>query len=140
VGAILFTVGVMDIVSQGFLTGKLLPVFGEKTLARIGLFINALGFAMIALVAYVPSVVLMYAAVIVFNLGDGLFQPSINGLIANAAPRGAQGRVQGANQGQQSIARVLGPLLAAFLYTAAPAAPYAGGTIVILLGLGVLFL
>jgi len=138
IGVILFTVGVMDIVSQGFLTGRLLPRLGERNLARLGLFTNAVGFVMIGLVAFVPSVVLIYVAVIVFTLGDGLFQPSIGGIIANAAPSGGQGKVQGANQAQQSIARVLGPLLAAFLYTLAVSAPYFAGAVIILSGVCIL--
>jgi DHA1 family tetracycline resistance protein-like MFS transporter len=139
IGAVLFTVGVMDIVSQGVLTGRLLPRYGERNLARSGLFINAVGFLLIGLVAFVPTVVLIFAAIIVFTLGDGLFQPSISGIIANAAPAAAQGRVQGANQGQQSIARILGPLLAAFLYTIDVSGPYFAGAAIILVALGFLF-
>jgi DHA1 family tetracycline resistance protein-like MFS transporter len=138
IGIVLFVVGVMDIVSQGFLTGHLLPRFGERALARGGLFINAFGYILIALVALVPSVVLIFAGVIVLTLGDGLFQPSMGGIIANAAPRGAQGAVQGANQAQQSIARIVGPLLAAYLYTVAPSAPYVVAACVVLLGLTIL--
>ena len=132
IGIVLFTVGIMDIVSQGFLTGRLLPRFGERRLARGGLFINACGFAAIALVAFQPSVALLFCGVIVLTLGDGLFQPSMGGIIADAAPPGAQGAVQGANQAQQSIARILGPLLAAFLYTLGPGAPYLTGAGVVL--------
>ncbi len=138
IGVVLFTVGIMDIVSQGFLTGHLLPRFGERTLARGGLLINACGFALIALVAFEPSVALIFIAVIVLTLGDGLFQPSMGGIIANAAPRGAQGAVQGANQAQQSIARIVGPLLAAYLYTLGPSTPYVVGACVVLLGLMIL--
>jgi DHA1 family tetracycline resistance protein-like MFS transporter len=138
IGVILFTVGVMDILSQGYLTGRLLPRIGERNLARIGLLTNALGFVLIGLVAVFPSVIFIFAGVIVFTLGDGLFQPSIGGIIANAAPRGGQGQVQGANQAQHSIARVLGPLLAAFLFTLNVSTPYFSGAAVILCGLGIL--
>jgi DHA1 family tetracycline resistance protein-like MFS transporter len=124
IGAILLLVGVMDILSQGYLTGELLPRFGEKRLARAGLLINGAGFVLIGLVAFVPSLVLLIVAVIVFNLGDGLFQPAINGIIANAAEPGTQGRVQGANQGQQAVARIVGPLSAAYLYTVSASALY----------------
>jgi len=51
IGGVLLIVGVMDILSQGFLTGKLLPRFGESALARTGLAINAGGFLMIAMIA-----------------------------------------------------------------------------------------
>lgn len=139
IGAILLIVGVMDIVSQGFLTGRLLPIFGEQRLARGGLLVNAVGFLLIALVAFYPSIPLLVIAIIVFNLGDGLFQPSINGIISNAAPAGAQGQVQGANQGQQAIARIVGPLLAAFLYTVSASGPYFAGAAAIFVALAILF-
>jgi MFS transporter, DHA1 family, tetracycline resistance protein len=114
--------------------------FGEASLSRVGLAINAVGLVMIAAIAFFPSSILLYTAVVVFTLGDGLFQPSINSLIANAAPHGMQGRVQGANQAQQSVARMLGPLLGALLYTLGPSIPYFAGSVLILIALATLFL
>jgi DHA1 family tetracycline resistance protein-like MFS transporter len=138
IGWILFTVGVMDIVSQGVLTGRLLPLFGERALAGWGLFVNAAGFAMIACVTLLPNVGFLIVAVTVFTLGDGLFQPSISGIIANAAPADAQGLVQGANQAQQSLARMSGPLLAAVLYPIDSSLPCWGGAIATLLAIAFL--
>jgi DHA1 family tetracycline resistance protein-like MFS transporter len=132
IGVVLFIVGVMDIFSQGYLSGKLIPVFGEKRLAEIGLVINAVGFFLIAAVAFVPNLILLFIAIVVFNLGDGLYQPSSNGLISTSAPAGVQGQVQGASQGIQSIARVIGPLLSASLYILGASLPYfIGGSLVI---------
>jgi MFS transporter, DHA1 family, tetracycline resistance protein len=130
IGWILFAVGVMDIVSQGFLTGKLLPRAG--VLAKSGLAINAIGFAFIACLIFVPRVEFLLVSIMIFTLGDGLFQPSINAIISNAAPADAQGLVQGANQSQQALARMLGPLLAAVLSPLSLSAPYwAGGLIAV---------
>ena len=140
ISLLLLIVGIMDITSQGYLTGKLLPRFGEASLSRVGLAINAVGLVMVAAIAFFPSSIFLYTAVVVFTLGDGLFQPSINSLIANAAPHGMQGRVQGANQAQQSVARMLGPLLGALLYTLGPSIPYFAGAILILIALATLFL
>jgi len=134
IGVLLFVVGVMDIVTQGYLTGKLIPRVGERKLAMAGLAINAVGFLMIGAVAFIPSVVLIYGAIVVFNLGDGLFQPSINGMISNSVDRTVQGRIQGANQGMQSVARVLGPLIGAGLYTCRTSLPYAFGAVLVSAG------
>jgi MFS transporter, DHA1 family, tetracycline resistance protein len=139
IGLLLLIVGVMDITSQGYLTGKLLPRFGEAALSRAGLAINAVGFVMVAAIPFFPSSIFLYTAVVVFTLGDGLFQPSINSLISNAAPHARQGIVQGANQAQQSIARMLGPLLGALLYTLGPSIPYFAGAVLILIALTTLF-
>jgi len=131
VGAVLFVVGVMDIVTQGYLTGRLLLRVGERTLATIGLAINALGFLLIASVALVPSAALLVIAVVVFTLGDGLFQPSASSMISNTAGHAIQGRIQGASQGMQSVARVVGPLIGAGLYTVGTGVPYVAGAVLI---------
>ncbi len=124
VGIVLFIVGVIDIFAQGYLTSKLVHVLGETVLTIIGLIINGIGFLIIASVVFFPSAVLLYAGVVVFVLGDGLFEPSMNGLIANSVEPKMQGRIQGANQGIQSVARILGPLYAAWLYVYSPGLPY----------------
>jgi DHA1 family tetracycline resistance protein-like MFS transporter len=139
IGVILLVVGVMDIFSQGVLAGRLLPRFGERALASAGLAINAAGILSIAFVAFVPSNVLLGAAVVGITLGDGFVQPSLSGIIANAAPADVQGQVQGANQGQQAIARIVGPLLAAFLYTVTWSGPYVVGAAIVLVALAILF-
>jgi len=134
IGWTLFTVGVMDIVSQGLLTRALLPRVGSEVLARSGLFINAIGLALIACLEFVPRLEFLIASIVIFTLGDGLFQPAISGLIANAAPSDAQGLVQGANQAQQALARMLGPLLAALVSPLASGAPYWIGALIALSG------
>ncbi|MDR3466108.1 MAG: MFS transporter [Xanthobacteraceae bacterium] len=127
IGWILFGVGVMDIVSQGVLARTLLPYVDARVLARSGLVVNAVGFALIAATTLVPHAGFLLGAIMVFALGDGLFQPSVSGMIANAAPADAQGLVQGANQAQQALARMLGPLLGALLYSFGAGAPYWAG-------------
>ena len=138
IGIVLTVVGAIDILSQGYLTGKLLPLLGEKKLASIGLIITAFGMVLIGTVAFIPSAVLLYIAVVIYTLGDGLFEPAMSGLISNAAEPQMQGRIQGANQGTQSIARVVAPLIAAGLYEWGAYLPYytsAGIMIVVLVGL-----
>ncbi len=131
VGFILFIVGVIDIVAQGYLTGKLLPIFGETKLAIIGLILNGLGFLLFGSVAFFPSALLMYISTIVFVLGDGLFEPAISGMIANSVEPKMQGRIQGASQGIQSVARIIGPLYAAWLYGYSAGLPYLTSAIII---------
>lgn len=135
IGLMLLTVGVMDIVSQGLLAARLLPRLGERRVASYGLCLNAVGLLGMAAIAVHSAVGLLVAAIFFFTLGDGLFQPAINSMIANAAPAEMQGSVQGANQGQQAIARVFAPLLAAYLYSMAPGAPYLVGAGVVLAGM-----
>jgi len=140
IGWTLFGVGVMDIVSQGLLTRVLLPRLGSRMLTRLGLAINAVGFAMIASLVFVPRIEFLAASIFVFTLGDGLFQPAMSEIIANAAPPDAQGRVQGANQAQQSLARMLGPLAPAILSPMSISAPYWVGGAVAIVGMAALWI
>ena len=140
IGWTLFGVGVMDIVSQGLLTRVLLPRLGSRMLTRLGLAINAVGFAMIASLVFVPRIEFLAASIFVFTLGDGLFQPAMSEIIANAAPPDAQGRVQGANQAQQSLARMLGPLVPAILSPMSISAPYWVGGAVAIVGMAALWI
>lgn len=124
IGLLLFFVGVLDIFSQGFLVRKLLPLFGETKLAIGGTVLSVVGFGIIALTSIIISPILLLFGVMILNIGDGLFEPSASGLISSAVGPHMQGRVQGANQGMQSIARVVGPLGAAWLYQYAKGLPY----------------
>jgi MFS family permease len=50
-------------------------------------------------------------------VGMGLVQPSLNSLISRRSGREEQGEVLGVSQSVGSLARVLGPLAAGFLFT-----------------------
>lgn len=138
IGVALAGIGVMDMLSQGLAAPRLLPRFGERRVATAGLLINGVGLISLAALAYHPALLLLVCGIALFTLGDGLFQPSASALIANAAPAGQQGAVMGANQAQQSIARMAGPLLSAWLYGLFASAPYATAALVVLLAAGAL--
>ncbi len=139
IGFLLFIIGFIDIFSQGFLINKLLPKFGEIKVSSLGLVLTAAGFFLATLTAFVPSVVLIYFALIVLNIGDGLFEPSQGGLISKSVGPHMQGRVQGANQGIQSVARIVGPFLAAFIYGFGRGLPYFSEGILVVISLVILF-
>ena len=139
IGLVLAGIGVMDMISQGLVAPRLLPRFGERRVASAGLVINGLGLVTLALLAIHPALPLLACGVAMFTFGDGLFQPSVSALIANAAPYGRQGEIQGANQAQQSIARMFGPLASAWLYGLFASAPYSTAAIAVLLAAGVLY-
>jgi DHA1 family tetracycline resistance protein-like MFS transporter len=139
-GWVLFGVGLMDIISQGIIAPRLLSRMPEGQLAFVGLIINGVGFLMLLGLAVIPYVALLAVGVAVLTLGDGLVQPALNALISKAAPAGAQGRVQGANQSQQSIARMVGPIASAVLYSGFAGAPYLVGGVIVLADALLLFI
>ncbi|MFC4639950.1 MFS transporter [Deinococcus hohokamensis] len=138
-GTAFMVVGVCDIVAQGGLLPWLLRHLGEPGVARLGLALGVLGAAGLAALALWPTPALLYGAVILMGVGEGIFTASMGALLSNAAPADAQGRVQGGAQSFSSLAQVAGPLAAGQLY----ARTGGGGTFglsaaLILLALGVL--
>jgi DHA1 family tetracycline resistance protein-like MFS transporter len=138
IGLLLFIVGILDVISQGFLVRKLLPVFGEAKLSAIGLALCVAGFAIGSLTAIFTLPLLLYGGVILINIGDGLYEPSASGLISGSVGPKMQGRVQGANQGMQSVARVVGPLFSAWTYQYWHGLPYALESVITLVSFAIL--
>jgi DHA1 family tetracycline resistance protein-like MFS transporter len=138
IGILFLVLGVGDMFTQGFLAGKLIPKFGELKLVMGGFFLTALAYAITGFLPIFPTSMLVYIYTIIYALGSGLFEPSMGGLVSHAAEPQEQGIVQGASQSMQSITRIVGPLLAAFLYQFNHSLPFIIS--VILSGLGMLLL
>lgn len=139
IGIMLSVVGLIDFFSQGYLVGRLIARFGEIPVTRVGIFLTAVGMIMIGLVPATGSLVILYVAIILYTIGDGLFEPAMNGLIANATAPALQGRTQGASQSIQSVSRFLAPLLAGLLYEMGASLPYFSSAVILLIAL-VLFI
>ena len=140
ISIVFFLVGLIDIIAQGFLIRKLLPIFGDFKVALIGLSLAFIGFLIYALLSFFHSPVLLFIGVVILITGDGLVEPSLSGLISNAVGPKMQGRVQGANQGMQSIARIIGPLYAAYIYQHWKGLPYLTGAFLVLIAIIFLFI
>jgi DHA1 family tetracycline resistance protein-like MFS transporter len=139
IGTLLFVIGFVDIFSQGFLITKLLPKFGEIKVSILGLVLTAIGFLIAASTSIFTSQILIYIALIVLNIGDGLFEPCESSLISKSVGPKIQGRVQGANQGMQSIARIIGPFTAAWIYRYWAGLPYFSEGILVIISLIIFF-
>ena len=135
IGILLFVIGIVDIFSQGFLIRRLLPKFGNTKVAIAGLLLVIIGFVMAASTAIIISPVLFYIGLIILNIGDGLFEPSESSLISTAVGPKMQGRVQGANQGMQSIARIIGPFFVAWIYQFWRGLPYITEALLVVISL-----
>src|SRR6185369_11960507 len=136
---VFIAVGLCDVAVQGALLGRLLKRLGERRAALLGLALAALGLAGMALISALPSTWLMFAAVVAFAVGEGIFTACLSALLSLAARPDAQGRVQGGSQGLQSLAQIAGPLVGGLLYARVhPAVPFAVGA-VLLIGTAALF-
>jgi MFS transporter, DHA1 family, tetracycline resistance protein len=100
---------------QGGLIGRLTKLFGEMRLlvtAAVLLFVGLLG---IPFVRNLPPLVFINIAL---ASGMALFGPSSNSLISREAAIDERGGILGVSQSAQSLARVIGPLVAGPLYAA----------------------
>ncbi len=136
VGAIWMVMGVMLIVVQGGLTGRLTKRYGEVRLIVAGLAGGALGFLALSLaVGYLTTLL----AVGLFTLALALIGPALNALISTFAG-GQQGAVMGLNSAAGSLGKVAGPLWAGYLYEVNVEYPYFSGAGALLFGLLVMLI
>lgn len=124
IGFYFLVLGLGDMFTQGYLTGKLLPKFGPIKLTLAGFTLTGISYLINAFVPLFPFVFLAFAYIIIYAAGSGLFEPSYGGVLSGVASPQEQGRVQGASQSIQSVARMIAPLLAAFLYQFNPSIPW----------------
>jgi predicted MFS family arabinose efflux permease len=108
VGYLLAYMGILAVIMQGGLVGRLARRFGEPALVRTGFIL--LGAGMIAAGTAPPFswLLLTLAAV---ALGNGLASPSLAGLVSIATAAAAQGSTLGVYQALGSLARTFGPSL-----------------------------
>jgi MFS transporter, DHA1 family, tetracycline resistance protein len=125
VGYLFAAVGVVGAVMQGTLAGPLTRRFGETRLLIAGCLLIAAGLAGLPLatqsLAVLPACLLLAA-------GFSLAQPSINSLISQQAGTYEVGGIMGVAQSIGSLARVLGPAFAGYLFAGlGHNAPYVAG-------------
>jgi len=110
----LFTyVGVIIVIMQGGLVGQLVKRFGERGVQIAGLALLAVG---LALLPFSGTLAIMLMALALLSIGDGAVTPTNNALLSLAAPAEAQGETLGLSQGMAGLGRMVGPLIAGWLF------------------------
>lgn len=126
VGGIFVAMGLVVVVIQGGLVGKLVNRFGEVRMISWGLFLTGAGFLAVLLAWNLYSMMLL---ITVFGAGSALLRPSVTTLISKRAP-GGQGAAIGLMDAFDSLGRVIGPVAAGALYKFSPAFPYLSGSLI----------
>jgi len=130
IGAVFFVLGMISIVMQGGMIGPLTRRFGEKHIAiSAGLFFSVgLGAMAAATVEWQ-----IWAALVPFGIGVGLFNPSVSSMVSKTASANERGAVMGKYQASSAMGRVAGPLICGPIYSGiALAAPFTLGSILML--------
>jgi MFS transporter, DHA1 family, tetracycline resistance protein len=114
--------GFLSALIQGGLIRRLVPRYGEPHLMVTGLMLSVAGFAGIALAT---GETVLACAMALLACGQGLFRPSLSGLVSRIAPFGEQGAVFGTLTSAQTLARMISYSASNFLLgTFSAAAPY----------------
>lgn len=132
-GMVLAFVGLIMIVVQGGVVGRLVRSAGEKATAALGALL--LGASMVALPAAV-ALPTGLAILAILAVGQGLASPSLAALLSRIAGGDARGGMMGLGQSLSAAGRALAPLIAGWLYDRGEAWPFLLGGMLSLVAAG----
>jgi MFS transporter, DHA1 family, tetracycline resistance protein len=104
--------GVMILV-QGPVLRKALQKFSEEKLVILGSLILGVNFALFMF----NSTILVYVALVLFALGNGLMWPSFMSILSKRAGTVNQGVIQGVGSSMGSLASIIGLIIGGLLYS-----------------------
>lgn len=131
-GYIFTYVGVIVVIMQGGMVGQLVKRFGEHTVQLAGLALLTVG---LALLPFGTTLGVLLLALGVLSVGEGAVTPTTNALLSLASPAEAQGETLGLAQGMAGLGRMLGPLVAGWLFGLGIGLPFFFGAVLTLVAL-----
>lgn len=133
-GILLAIMGIIMVLMQGGLIGRLAPRFGEVRLISFGTIVCSISLVFFAVASTTTALVI---ALVGIAIGHGISHPSLSSLASLGADPKMRGATMGTFQSAGSLSRVLGPPAAGWLYDhAGLGSPFLFGAAV----LGVAFL
>ncbi len=132
-------VGIILVIVQGGLLGRLVKRFGERSLILWGIVLMAVGLAILPLSQFW----ILLLSLGLLAVGQGMHNPSSLGLLSRLTDESAQGSTIGLSRSFGALARALGPAAGTFLFGAVGAASpfWAAGALMVValfIALGVL--
>lgn len=129
--------GVIGAFVQGGAIGRLVKKFGEPRLIALSLVMTGISLALLPFIKGQGPLfwtrlfasgefpwIEMLLALALLAVGSSLTRPPVFGMLSNLAAATEQGATIGVAQSAGSLARIIGPLFAATLYTHIPPLPY----------------
>ncbi len=118
-------IGVLLVIVQGGLIGRLSRRFGEKPLLIAGLVLQAIALASLPFARTVPG---LLAATAPLAIGAGLTQPALSALLSRFARAQDQGGTLGIGESAAAFGRIIGPEAGTWTFGQwSIAFPYVGG-------------
>jgi MFS family permease len=112
VGFLFAYTGLLGIIIQGGLLGKLVKRLGEERVVFYAFASAIIGYVFLGFARTLPF--LLVSATFA-SLGSGGLRPSLTALISRQAGAHEQGRIMGLIQGINSVASIIGPIIAGLL-------------------------
>ena len=109
-------VGFVIMVTQGSIVGRLNRRYSEWSLCIVGIALNGVGAIMTAGTNWWQSPWLLGVAAVVAAFGRSLFQPTISALVSHHSDPEQQGLAFGFFQAVGTFGRIVGPIIAGFMY------------------------
>ncbi len=128
-GLLFAVAGVLGVIVQAGLVGKLVNKFGDANMIIVGIIFSAAG---LLLILTAGNTVLLVVCTGVFIVGNSILRPSVPSLLTKSTG-GGKGVSVGYLQSFDSLGRVLGPVTGGLIYEIYIGLPY-------MLGAGVLLL
>ena len=104
--------GLLGVILQGGLIGRLVQRFGEVKLITAGFIASVIGYATLGLAG---SIAVLLIAATFSSFGNGVLRPALTSLITQNVSRDEQGVVLGLNQSLLSVAQIVAPMIAGAL-------------------------
>ena len=125
-------IGVLIVIVQGGLIGRLTRSYGEKKLLIAGLVLQALALAVLPFAATTAGLVVATAPL---AIGSGLSQPSLASLLSRFARADDQGGTLGIGESAAAVGRVVGPVSGTWTFkNVSMGFPYLVGAVLMLVG------
>lgn len=122
IGEMFGLIGIISMVIQGGMIGRLVKKYGERPLIPAGLAMLAVGLAVLPIAPTGAPLLVCFG---VMAIGQSITTPSLQSLISRAASADEQGSVLGSNQSMGALARATGPVMGGLLYERiTPGAPF----------------
>jgi multidrug resistance protein len=123
-------VGLVLAFFQGGMVHPVVARYGELATVRGGLAMNVVGFL---LLAAAHDWLVLSVSLVLITAGQGLLSPALTSMVAGGARHDRRGSILGLQQSASALARVVGPVLGAFLFGhVAIGAPYVAGALLAL--------
>lgn len=135
IGYFFVFVGAASVIMRALVLGKLVDLFGEVRVLRLGATILGLG---LVFAAIAPSVWVFFIAMLFVPTGTSLLFPCTTSLISRYADPDELGQTLGVQQSFGGISRMVGPIWAAWIFEAIGIAePFIVAGVLMFIALGV---